>query len=979
MQTSQQPIMWVEKRNGERQPMDVSKIQLRLQKLKTDVDLYMKELDDTHPGLQVDVDRIATQTMKELYSGITTYEIDEHAAEVASNITDHPDYALFAGQILTSNIEANNRDTMSFAAYTRKANDFVDETTGTQSSLIHADIFTLAQKVGHIIDRKIDLRRNWLYDFFAMKTLIKGQYLLTVFKTIQDAGKKTRVRVPLETPQHMHMRVCLCLTNCNLKAAFELYDVVSTKHATFATPTLFHAGTPKASMISCFLLTVPDSIDGIFDSIKEAALISKGAGGVGVAIQDVRGTGAYIRGTNGTSNGIMPMLKVFNDTARYVDQGGGKRNGSFAIYAEPWHPDIEDFLKAKLPKADESRLIQDLFYALWLPDLFVKRVRAEYAADPSSPTYQPVMWSCIDPTIGRDLPDLIGDAFEARYTQLEAEGKYTRQIPIRDIIKWIYDSLNTTGGPYILNKDHCNRKSNQKNLGTIRQSNLCVAGETWILTREYGQVPIKSVVDQELHVWNGVEWSPTKPLMTSPKERLYQVVFQDGRSLTCTAYHGFFTGDKGEVVKAKDLQPGTILTSWVLPDGFTDGAVVESIELTDREEPVYCFSEKLRESGVFNEILTHNCSEIIEFSSKDETACCNLASIGLPSMVNRQTQTFDFQKLYSVVRIMTRYLNNVIDINHYPSPKAERSNMRHRPIGIGIQGLADTFALMGLPFDSEGAILLNKQISETMYFAALEESHALALQHGPYTSIDENGGAPIRHGQFHWDLCNMFDKAGVKPDPTLNWDWETLRRKVMQDGIRNSLLIALMPTASTSAIMGFQECFEPFMANAYMRKTKSGEFLQLNPYMVRNLIKAGCWSSAILKKILQNDGRLGGIDEIPLVLQALHKTTFEISLKTLTIMARDRGYFVDQSMSLNVYYRATDDTTTFVKYLCMSHAMGLKTSSYYTRRDRNNSTLRALRGTAKSETEIATATAPAAACPRRRPGDDAPSCVACEG
>jgi ribonucleoside-diphosphate reductase alpha chain len=823
-------MMNVEKRDGRLQAMDENKIIRRLQTLKQDVEAFYRL---RKPGftLEIDVGRLAKATMEQVYSGITTSEIDEQAAFIAASTTDHPDYALFGGQLLASNLEANNRATMGFANYAKKAYEFVNEKTGKNFPLITERLFKCAQKYGHIIDRSMHLNRNWLYDYFAMNTLIKGQYLLSAYKTVQIKGKKIRSMVPFETPQHSLMRVSLEIANFDLKEAFCQYEIQSQKYATFATPTLFSAGTVKPSMISCFLQYVEDSIAGIYSAIRDAALISKGSGGLGFSIHDVRGKDAYIAGTNGISNGILPMLRVFQDTALYVDQGGGKRKGSFACYLEPWHPDIIDFLNAKQPKSDTSKSLPDLFYALWIPDLFVERIRAEFAQDPLDPDYKPVLWSLIDPSVGRSLPDLVGTDFSSAYEKLEQEHRYTRQIPIRELVGILIESLFLSGGPYLLFKDHCNRKSNQQNLGTIRSSNLC--------------------------------------------------------------------------------------------------------------------------------------SEIVEFSSKEETACCNLASIGLPSFfVSNPVPSFDFLKLYDVVRAITRALNRVIDANHYPIESARRSNMRHRPIGIGIQGLADLFALMRLPPDSEGARLLNLRIAETMYFAALEESHALAVSDGPYESIDENGGAPIRHGTFHWELCNRYDESGAKcvPDPELGWDWEALRKKVVRDGVRNSLLIAHMPTASTSCIMGFQESFEPFYSNVYVRKTKSGEFLQINPHMVRNLIEAGIWSPALLEKIKANGGSLQGLKDIPAELQALHQTTGDLSLKTLTLLARDRGYYVDQSMSLNVHFKDDDPnrTESFVKYLCGAHKLGLKTAAYYTRTITNTRHLQEMQ------------------CPMRKPGDTA-SCAACEG
>ncbi len=834
----------VEKRSGEIQPMDLNKVTIRLQRVKNDAEAFYRELNPSFTAFSVDVQRIVDQMARRVYDGITTSEIDEQCAIISSHVVDHPDYFLFGGIILASNLESNNRDVLSFSSYAKKAYKFVDESTGVKAPLISEELYKFALQYGHIIDRHIDLRRNWLFDYASMSTLVKGQYLLSTYKQIQEKednqshGVKRRAMVAFETPQHMFMRCVLHICKYNWEEALQTYQMVSLKQASLPTPTLFHAGTPKPSLISCFLLHVPDSVEGIFEKLKESALISKGAGGVGLHFHSVRGKGAYIAGTNGKSNGIMPAMKVYESVALYIDQGGGKRKGSFAVYLELWHPDIEDFLRMKRPDTPASDRLPDLFNAIWVNDLFMERVKEQLRIGGNS-----VMWSLFDPSQHKELPELYGEDFTRKYLQLEQDKTYVRQIPIIHIMQWIAEACLETGTPYLLSKDNINRKSNQKNLGTIRSSNLC--------------------------------------------------------------------------------------------------------------------------------------AEIVQFSNFNETACCNLGSIVLSSFVCEGT--YDFQKLYHVVRRMIRVLNNVIDINHYPSEPARRSNLRHRPIGLGIAGLADTFALMRYPAESDSARRLNLQIAETMNFAALEESHTLAVQFGPYESLYENGGAPISKGLFQWDLANQFDQSGEKcvPDATLAWNWDGLREKVVRDGVRNSLLIALMPTASTSIIAGVNDSFEMFHSNQSVRKTKSGEFIQINRYMVKHLQELGLWSIDMLEKIKANGGKVTGIKDIPEDVQAIYKTVSEIPLKTLTLLARDRGYYVCQSQSLNVTVDGTDPSSIPIKlwkYWTYAHKLGMKTLSYYVRVVRDSKYLKKIGSTMTNAEEQKEPIA----CPRRAPGDTSEQCLACQ-
>lgn len=806
----------VVKRNGRKEPVDPSKISRRLQRLKSSVEKILGR------KLQISVWRIAKNTIKQIYDGITTSELDEEAAEVSAFITDHPDYADFAGHILVSNLEANNRHCMGFLACMQKAHNFVEERADKNVPLVSDELLAIAKKYGHLIDREMCMERNYLYNYFAMQTLIKGQYLRCAYKTVQKNRKKIVEMVPFETPQHMWMRVALGIHGWDKDAAFEHYHVMSQKFGTMATPTLFNAGTPRPQLSSCFLLSVKDdSIAGIYDTLKECALISKEAGGIGLNVHNIRGAGSYISGTNGTSNGLLPMLRVFNNTARYVDQGGQKRKGSFAIYLEPWHPDLLTFLDLKKQNGVEEERARDLFYAIWMCDEFMRRVEKAFSVE-ARETGEEVMWSFMDPNECRGLYDCHGEAFDQLYRGYEAQGKFVKQIPVDKVIYAILSAQLETGTPYILYKDACNHKSNQKNLGTIRSSNLC--------------------------------------------------------------------------------------------------------------------------------------SEIVEYSSSEETAVCNLASLALSMFVDEKTRTFNFDKLQEVTAIMIRALNKVIDRNYYPVQTAHRSNMRHRPVGLGVQGLADAFIKMRLPYGCPEAIQLNRDISETMYFAAVTTSHQLACEvdpstdqpYGPYPSIDDHGGAPLRQGIFHFELCRddfkeSKDPEGWRPNPKLGYDWEDLRVKVMRDGTRNSLLLANMPTASTSQILGNQESIEPFYGAMFVRRTKAGEFYQYCTPLIRELSDLGLWRTEyhpvtgkiyipLKEKIKANRGSLQGITEIPEDLRQLYLTIGDIPLQTQVTMARDRGLFIDQSQSFNVHFRNKDNMMpSMLKYMIFSWKLGLKTGSYYVR------------------------------------------------
>lgn len=739
--------MQVVKRSGRREDVSFDKITARLRKLCYGLD-----------ARYVNIIEVAKKVILGLYDGVTTVELDNLAAETAATMaTIHPDYALLAARIAVSNLHKETEKT--FHKVVHDLYHYVDPKTGERAGLISDETFRIVMKHKDRLDSAIIHDRDFDFDYFGFKTLERS-YLMRM------NGKV------VERPQHLFMRVAVGIHGEDIEAAIETYNLMSERWFIHATPTLFNAGTPKPQLSSCFLLSMTeDSIEGIFETLKRCALISQSAGGIGVSIHNIRATGSYIKGTGGTSNGIIPMLRVFNDTARYVDQGGGKRKGAFAIYLEPWHADIFEFLDLKKNHGKEELRARDLFYALWVPDLFMERVKNDEE------------WSLFCPNEAPGLFDVYGAKFEALYCQYEREGRQRRTVRARELWNAILESQIETGTPYILYKDAANEKSNQKNLGTIRSSNLC--------------------------------------------------------------------------------------------------------------------------------------TEIIEYTSPDEVAVCNLASIALPKFV--RDGRFDFERLHEITRVVTRNLNKVIDINYYPIPQAERSNRRHRPIGLGVQGLADTFILLGLPFDSEEARRLNRDIFEAIYFAAVTESCNLAEKYGPYETF---AGSPMSQGLFQFDLW------GVQPSD--RWDWEGLRERVKRVGVRNSLLVAPMPTASTSQILGNNECFEPYTSNLYTRRTLAGEHIVVNKHLMRDLVRLGLWNEEMREAIMAANGSVQGIEAIPKEVRNIYKTAYEISQKVILDMAADRGAFICQSQSLNVFMEAP----TFAKLSSMhfyAWQKGLKTGMYYLR------------------------------------------------
>ena len=740
--------MNVIKRDGKKVEMSFDKILHRIKRI----------CEEEH--IKLNCSALVMKIIDQLHNDISTTQIDELMAEqCASQSTLHTDYGILASHLVISSYHKNT-DPL-FSNVMKELYDFKD-VNGVNVPMINDKIYSIILEHGEILDKMIDHTRDNLIDYFGFKTLERS-YLFKI-------NKKS-----VERPQHMWLRVALAIHGENFDDVKETYDLMSQKYFTHATPTLFNAGTPRSQLSSCYLIAMEDdSIDGIYNTLKDCANISKYAGGIGLHIHNIRAAGSHIRGTNGTSNGVVPMLRVFNNTARYVDQGGGKRNGSFAIYLEPWHADLFNFLDMRRNQGDEEMKGRDLFYALWIPDLFMKRI------------HEDGYWTFMCPDECPGLSDVYGDEFEKLYIKYENEQKGRQRLSARDVWFRVLDSQMETGTPYLLYKDACNSKSNQKNLGTIKSSNLC--------------------------------------------------------------------------------------------------------------------------------------TEIVEYSDTNETAVCNLASIGLSAFVDNKTKEFDYSKLHYIAKVITKNLNNVIDINFYPTDKTKESNLKHRPIGIGVQGLADTFALMDIGFDSEEASEVNKQIFETIYHGALESSCELAVIDGAYLSFN---GSPASKGILQFDMWN------VKPSD--RYEWDNLKKKIIESGLRNSLLLAPMPTASTAQILGNNECFEPFTSNIYSRRTLAGEFMIVNKHLMRDLIGLNLWNETIKNNIIANKGSIQQLLHIPEHIRKKYKIVWEISMKQIINMARDRGAFICQSQSMNLWQEdPTYSSLTSMHFYAWKQ--GLKTGMYYLRR-----------------------------------------------
>ena len=1052
MQTDEE--LYITKRDGSTEVVSFDKILKRVKALGSGIGVESK--------LNVNYSQLVMKVVDQLYNNMPTYVIDELTAEqCASLITKHPDYGILASRIIVSN---NHKNTLSEFAQAMDILYHFKDVHGVHSPLIHKDVWEISQQHSAFFQSIIDYSRDYLLDYFGFKTLERA-YLMKV-------GKKI-----IERPQHMWLRVALGIHGGDLLRVAKTYELLSQKYFTHATPTLFNAGTNHPQLSSCYLIGMEDdSVDGIYNTLKDCAKISKWAGGIGLHVHNIRAAGTHINGTNGVSNGLAPMLRVFNTTARYIDQGGGRRSGSFAIYLEPWHADIEVFLDMRKNHGDEEMRARDLFYGLWVPDLFMEKVKKDEE------------WALFCPHKCPGLADCYGDDFNKLYEKYKAEGKANKMIKARTLWLKILDSQMETGTPYLLYKDPANKKSNQQNLGTIKSSNLCVAPETQILT-EGGYFEIKSLEGKTVKVWNGEEFSETIVQKTGTDQELITVETSDGCILDCTPYHKFYLQD-GSTIEAQELkekdtliqcaypviegtQPypfslefvpinGSIKTKmeWLsyyyntdlkntilleeklyishtnrnylfqiklmlqtcginskldtqnltlnssvnplLNLGFKSLRInitirseetgliereivsIKKITKTGRISDTYCFNEPKKHAGIFNGIITSQCTEIIEYSDAEQTAVCNLASIGLPKFVTRE-KTFDYTKLHEVTKVVTYNLNRIIDVNFYPTDKTRVSNLLHRPIGIGVQGLADVFALMDIAFTSQEARVVNKLIFETIYHASLECSMEMAqarsanmqdlakastklfqkvdvpnlalfdkvdwvsrdyiegvmadvlvkellpipaefyeldgTQMGAYSSF---AGSPASKGQLQFDLW------GVTPDSG-RYDWAALREQIKCYGLRNSLLVAPMPTASTSQILGNNECFEPFTSNLYSRRTNAGEFVLPNKYLLGELIDMGLWNEALKDNIILNKGSVQQLTGVSDHLKEKYKTVWEIPMKHLIDMAADRAPYICQSQSLNLWVEDPDYKSLTAMHFYAWQA-GLKTGIYYLRR-----------------------------------------------
>lgn len=1005
--------MFIINRKGEREDIKFDKITDRISLLGK--------------GLSVDFVKITQRVTSGIYSGITTSELDDLAAETAAAlVTEHYDYGVLAANIAMDNLSRKTPKTYSHAInvlrfYDWNIADLTAENTNPSNeafidwhreppskSLINDKVYNTVLANWQLLNRVVDEAKLY-FNYFGFKTL-ESKYLLRVADQI------------VERVAYRYMTVSLAIHSNDIDMAIKNFQWMISGKLSHATPTLMYAGTPRSeNFASCFLIAAKeDSIDGIFKTLHSCAMISKFAGGIGLNIHNIRATGSYISGTNGISDGIVPMLRVVNNVARYVNQGGGKRQGSIAIYLEPWHADIFQFLELRKEIAKEEMQAKDLFYALWVPDLFMKRVQTDGE------------WTLMCPNECPRLFDVYGDEFDALYTDYEDRKMGRKTVKARELWNTIIATQIETGTPYICYKDACNRKSNQKNLGTIRSSNLCVVGDTMVLTKEYGWVQISHCNNEYVNVWNGYEWSSSLVMKTSDKATILKVTFDDGSFIRCTPEHKFIVGDDIKI-DAKELKIGTQLTSnyslpiynipcevdnnqilsgikdkvnWLynlietksptmfearrnvlskikymaqtigvnpkltvtpyefgytlsftkedceninklkslidegqqLPDSLNNKLTVSviGIEQLPIQYPTWCFGESKRNQGMLNGILTGNCAEIVEYSNSQETATCNLASIPLSAFVKHgvnNTPYFDYTEMMNATRQAVINLNRIIDINSYPVDEARNSNLKHRPLGIGVQGLADTFITMRYPFESPQAKSLNKHIFEALYYAALDQSCKIAEVEGPYESYQ---GSPASAGQLQFDLWGVH---------TTSWNneinWPALKQRIATHGLRNSLVTALMPTASTAQILGNNESFEPYTSNIYKRKVLSGDFIVVNQHLVRDLQSLNLWNKDVIDYIIANRGSIQAIPDIPDHIKTLYKTVWEIPQKVVIDYAADRGAFVDQSQSMNIHFEKAvnvtgkDNGPSLYDRITAMHfygwRKGLKTGMYYLR------------------------------------------------
>lgn len=1035
--------MKILKRSGKFETLSFDKILVRLR------NIAKQDTKDGYGKLSVDTSLVAKKTIERIHDGISSTELDELSANISANMsTENYEYYILASRVVISNNQKNNVE---------KYSESVKKIKSYNSNLYRDDIYDFVADNSEIIDSMINNDNDFMMDYFGYKTLEKS-YLIK----INDK--------PAETIQFMFMRTSIAIHFPNLEKIKTTYDLMSKKYFIHASPTLFNSASKYQNMSSCFLLNCPDNAIGIFKTISDSAIISKWGGGIGINIQDVRGKGSPIESTNGKSDGIVPMIRVMNATARYMNQGS-KRNGSIALYIEPWHLDIFEFLEMKKNTVHEDYKAKDLFYALWIPDLFMNMVKNDED------------WHLMCPYKCPLLSEKYGKDFEEYYNKCVSENLFSKKIKARELWRKILEIQIETGSPYLLYKDSSNQKSNQKNLGTIKGSNLCVAPETRILT-DTGYHQIHTLENKVINVWNGDKFSETTVLKTGEDKEVMKLTFSDNSVIFCTPYHKFYNKHKQEIT-AENLKIGNVLEKitkmpiiteglkweynvspetcgiyysmgfikdgkkifpmnpnnyfiqhneevkkdiiqqrilqdcilielkdevnsivpinysldvkikWLIgfsrtcmfnndnyikiitmeekihdvkllfttlgiypkisieksKDGQTDLGIltldyqmvkkltnlglqfppltednkmlnyisVKSVEKTSRLTDTYCFNEPLNHKGIFNGILTGNCSEIIQYTDKDNIATCNLGSLGLPSFV--ENEIFNYEKLGYVTEILVENMNNVIDRNFYSILETKNSNLLHRPIGIGVQGLADVFFKMNCCFGDEKSKQINKKIFETIYYYSLKKSCELSKNSEPYSSFK---GSPASKGILQFDMWESNDL-----DKDLNYDWNLLKKNIIKHGLKNSLLTTIMPTASTSQMLGNIECIEPVTSNIYSRSTLSGDFIIINKHLAKDLVKMDLWNKENINQIILDDGSVKNLN-ISETLKNKYKTVWEISQKNIIDLAADRGIFIDQSQSLNLFV-SEPKTNVLTSMHFYAWEKGLKTGCYYLR------------------------------------------------
>ena len=885
--------MRVTKRNGELERVSFDNITYRMSQLGGNYKSLGK-LSNIDPTV------VAQDTVSRLYDTIPTTEIDEEAARIAVSKTENPEYLKLASRIIVSNHHRNTEEC--FSETMERLYGYIDE-NGNPAPMLSDNFIELVRKHKDKLNFMTDYTLDYRFDYFGFKTLERS-YLLKINKRV------------VERPQHMYLRVALALLQEDLERVQQTYEYLANGYYTQASPTLFNAGTRLNQLSSCFLMYTQDSIEGIFKTIQDTAFISKLAGGLGIPISNVRCRGSYIRGTSGPSDGIVPMLKVYNEVGKYINQGG-KRKGSIACYLEPFHGDIFEFLDLRKAQGHEDLRARDLFLAMWMSDTFMKQVESD--GD----------WYLMCPDKSPNLTTTFGEEHSKVYWDHVAKGRYIKKIKAQELWHKILESQIETGVPYIVYKDAVNHKSNQKNIGMIKSSNLCVHPDTMVLT-DLGQVRIQDVENQQVNVWNGKEYSQVTVFKTNTNQSLTKVKFSDGGHLICTREHKFYV-KQDDQLRTNQLKLGMSLEDYQLPSESKSDITIVDIIPDYTIADTYCFTEPKEHKGVFNGYLTGQCSEIVLYSDENEYGTCNLESIALPKFVVKKQKNskpyFDHELMHKIVKDTIRTMNYVIDYNYYPVPETKRSNERHRPIGVGVQGLHDVYIKMRYPFESENARKLNKEIFETLYHACLEGSMELSKESGPYSTFK---GSPMSEGKFQFDMWKETD--GINLDEYLSgrYDWEKLRQQVKEFGVRNSMLTTCMPTASTAQILGNTEAIEPFDSCIFKRRVLAGEYIVMNEYLVADLQQLGLWSEDMKNEIIRNNGSVQAINQVPDDIKELYKNVWELSQKALIDQSADRGPFIDHTQSLNLFMeKPTKKKMTSMFFYGWKR--GLKTGVYYFR------------------------------------------------